>query len=240
VIAEHHTSDEIFITLADEWDGLLSPTRSTNFFMRADWQRIWWKYLHEGSLFVVTVRDDGGTLRGIGSWFIAGQDGERVIGVIGCEDVTDYLEIIAAPGFEEPVFDTLLDFLLSDAAPAWDSIELCNVPEDSPTKTLFPGLASARGLTVEEQVQDVCPVIDLPGSYEDYLSAIDKKQRHELRRKRRRTEGRRGRARSRIGDRRLPGLDGAQHTRQGHLSGNTRPPGILPRDGAIFVRSGDA
>ncbi len=188
MIAELHTSDEIFITLADEWDTLLSPTRSTSFFMRTDWQRIWWKYLREGNLFVVSVRDNGGTLRGIGSWFITEQDGKRVIGVIGCADVTDYLEIIAAPGFEEPVFDTLLDFLLSEDAPTWNSIELCNVPENSPTKTLFPGLASARGLTVNEQVLDVCPVIDLPGSYEDYLAAIDKKQRHELRRKRRRTE----------------------------------------------------
>jgi len=188
VIAEHHTSDEIFTTLAGEWNDLLSPTRSTSFFMRTDWQRIWWKYLHEGDLSVVTVRDDGGTLRGVGSWFIAERDGQRVINIVGSEDVTDYLEIVAAPGDEVPVFDTLLDFLLSGDAPAWDSIELCNVPEDSPTRTLFPDLAGARGLIVAEEVQEVCPVIDLPGSFEDYLGTIDKKQRHELRRKRRRAE----------------------------------------------------
>jgi CelD/BcsL family acetyltransferase involved in cellulose biosynthesis len=37
--------------------------------------------------------------------------------------------------------------------------------------------------------QEVCPVIDLPNDWEAYLSALDKKNRHELRRKIRRAEG---------------------------------------------------
>ena len=45
-------------------------------------------------------------------------------------------------------------------------------------------------------------VIELPGSFDDYLAGIGKKQRHELRRKRRRYEENRHRDRS---------LDAARH-----------------------------
>jgi len=37
-------------------------------------------------------------------------------------------------------------------------------------------------------VDDVCPVITLPGSWDEYLAALDKKQRHEIRRKLRRAD----------------------------------------------------
>jgi CelD/BcsL family acetyltransferase involved in cellulose biosynthesis len=37
-------------------------------------------------------------------------------------------------------------------------------------------------------VQEVCPLIDLPATWEDYLALLDKKERHELRRKMRRAE----------------------------------------------------
>nr|NIO67997.1 GNAT family N-acetyltransferase [Anaerolineae bacterium] len=37
-------------------------------------------------------------------------------------------------------------------------------------------------------VEDVCPVIDLPATWDAYLASLDKKQRHEIRRKMRRIE----------------------------------------------------
>ncbi len=187
--ASLHTSPDIFERLSPEWDGLLDPARSELFFLRNDWQQIWWRHLQWGDLAILAVYDDEGNLRGIAPWFIADDMGvERVVRTVGCTDVSDYMDIIAMPGFETPVIETLLDFMLSDEAPAWDRFSLCNIPASSPTCELFPRLANARGLTAQAVVQDVCPVIDLPGSYDEYLDGLDKKQRHELRRKRRRAE----------------------------------------------------
>jgi len=45
-----------------------------------------------------------------------------------------------------------------------------------------------QGFAVEIEMQEVCPVIYLPDSYEGYLEQLDKKQRHELRRKVRKAE----------------------------------------------------
>ncbi len=182
-----YSTPDVFETLAGEWDRILNPARSDNFFLRCDWQRIWWEHLGRGQLCVITIRE-GGRLRGIGPWFITEMGDEHVVRTVGCTDVTDYLDIVTEPGYEEPVTEALLDFMISSDAPQWDRISLCNIPESSPTCELFARLAQARGLDVEVALQDVCPVVDLPGTYDEYLDSLDKKQRHELRRKRRRAE----------------------------------------------------
>jgi CelD/BcsL family acetyltransferase involved in cellulose biosynthesis len=188
VKAELHTTVAVFDTLSNEWDSLLSHARTTDFFMALAWQRIWWKHLGRGTLSVVAVRDDGGSLLGLGPWFVEEQNGQRIVRTIGCKDVTDYLSVMAREGQEEVVFQTLLDFMCSPDAPQWDSFNLCNVPQENPTLTVLPTVAKASGLSTSIEDEDVCPVIYLPDSYEAYLESLDKKQRHELRRKRRRAE----------------------------------------------------
>lgn len=183
-----YTTPDVFNLLSDEWDVVLASNRSDNFFMRLSWQRTWWKHLGQGSLAVMTARDDSQMLQGIAPWFVTEEQGQHVLHVVGCVDVSDYIDLIMAPGCEEAVFRTLLDFLLSDKAPQWDRIHICNVPESSSTLSLLPQLVTERGLLSETAHEDVCPIITLTGSYEDYLNSLDKKQRHELRRKRRRAD----------------------------------------------------
>lgn len=187
--AELYTTPAVFNTLADEWDTVLDPARSNLFFMRHDWQHLWWKHLGRGALSVVTIRDDANTLKSIAPWFIVEENGRRSLHVVGCMDVSDYIDLLLAPGYEDQALSELLNFTLSDNMPIWDEMHLCNIPESSPLMTLLPPLASQRDLVIETSVEDVCPIIMLPDTYESYLEQLDKKQRHELRRKRRRAEG---------------------------------------------------
>jgi len=188
VKAELYTTEAVFDVLKDEWDSLLSPEQSTDFFMTLGWQSTWWKHLGRGTLAVVAVRDDNDVLQGIGPWFVEEVDDLRTVRTIGCKDVSDYLSCIAHTDCQGEVFKTLLDFMLSSDAPQWNSFSLCNVPQNSPTLSLLPQIAQKCGLTVDIQDEDVCPVVHLPDSYEKYLESLDKKQRHELRRKHRRAE----------------------------------------------------
>lgn len=185
---DFYTTPAIFDVLANEWDAVLDPDRSDNFFMRHSWQRVWWKHLGQGTLLVMTVRDEDQALRGIAPWFIIEEKSQSIMHIVGCVEVSDYIDLILAPRHEERVLITLLDSLLSDAAPPWDIIRICNIPDSSPTLALLPQLAAGRGLKSEVVREDVCPIITLTGSYEDYLGSLEKKQRHELRRKRRRAE----------------------------------------------------
>jgi CelD/BcsL family acetyltransferase involved in cellulose biosynthesis len=107
--------------------------------------------------------------------------------LVGCRDVSDYLDLIVEQGQEDAVYTALLDYLESEA-PAWDLLDLCNVPQDSLTSTQLCELAEARGYQTLVEVEDVCPIIDLPATWDDYLMMLDKKQRHEIRRKLRKSK----------------------------------------------------
>ncbi|MBI2941470.1 MAG: GNAT family N-acetyltransferase [Chloroflexi bacterium] len=127
---------------------------------------------------------DGSDLVGI-----APLDGAETIGFAGGVEIADYLDIVAAPGYEAAVWAAVLDHLEAlDWDTIWDTIELHNVPEWSPTRSILPSLAQARGLVVEQEVEDVAPWLKLPGDWDAYLGQLSKKDRHELRRKMRRLE----------------------------------------------------
>jgi CelD/BcsL family acetyltransferase involved in cellulose biosynthesis len=97
--------------------------------------------------------------------------------------VSDYLDLIVEVGQEEAVYGALLDYLGSHEAPAWDAVDLCNIPDKSSTHELLRRMADERGYGTLVEVEDVAPIIPLPGTWDDYLMSLDKKQRHEIRRK---------------------------------------------------------
>jgi len=66
--------------------------------------------------------------------------------------------------------------------------ELHAVPAASPTVTALPQLAAACGLAVSATVEERCPVLALPTSWDSYLASLSGKHRHELLRKMRRLE----------------------------------------------------
>ncbi len=190
-VSPHH-DPAVFDALTDEWLALLRRCPTDTVFLTPVYKRVWWRHLGEGELLLLAVRD-GDELVGIAPLFITGQAGsKRVLHTIGCVEVSDYLDLILAAGHEEAVIDAILDFLQGPTAPAWDRMDLCNIHRDSPTLRLLPALARARGWKVETEVQEVCPVVELPESWEAYLTALKGKDRHELRRKMRRAEAMEG------------------------------------------------
>ncbi|MCC6905736.1 MAG: GNAT family N-acetyltransferase [Anaerolineae bacterium] len=186
-----HATPEAFTELAPEWNRLLDPARSDTLFLTLDWQRVWWKHLGRGDLMIFSLREDDGTLRGIAPLFLEEDNGERLLRLVGSHEVVDYLDMLIAPGHEDAVCHALLDHLLAWSPAPWDCIDLQNIPEYSPTRAAIHRIVASRllPLTVTERRQEVCPIITLPGDYEHYLEELDKKQRHELRRKRRKAEG---------------------------------------------------
>lgn len=178
-----------FDLLRPHWNGLLESSPANTLFLTWEWQSTWWRCLGEGELYLLAWFDDQ-RLVGIAPLYLTtDDDGARRFALVGCIDVSDYLDVIAAPGCEDVVYRGLLDWLQGPAAPAWDIVSLCNLPQASATHRRLPELAAADGLTCVVAVDDVCPVIELPADYETYLQAVlSKKQRHEVRRKARRIE----------------------------------------------------
>ncbi len=168
-----------------EWNELLTRSDTDTIFLTWQWQQLWWDRLAgDAQLAVLTVREDG-DLVGLAPLYVhRSEEGLRTLRLVGGVDVSDYLDIIASRDKQQLVFSALWRFLSGEHGNRWDVLDLHNVPASSPSLTLLPDMArSTPGFRVSIEVEDVCPVISLPSTWEQYLSLLDRKQRHEVRRK---------------------------------------------------------
>lgn len=183
-----YTDESGFDALRDQWNDLLARSRSNTLFLTWQWQTTWWRCLGQGDLYLLAWFE-AGRLVGLAPLYLHDDDGQRRFDLVGCVDVSDYLDLIVEPGREEAIYGALLDWLASEACPPWDATGLCNLPGQSATHRRLPELAADRAWQAVTTLEDVCPLILLPGSFEEYLQTIlSKKQRHEVRRKLRRIE----------------------------------------------------
>ncbi len=182
---EAHTNAESFLALEREWNDLLNRSRTDTIFLTWQWQKTWWDFLgQKAELCTVTVRD-GEELVGLAPLYtLPSNNGPRRLCLIGGVEVSDYLDIIVASGREEIVYKALWEFLTEEHSYPWDIIDLHNLPAASLARTTMPTLAlQTEGVQTTMEPEDVCPIINLPSSWEEYLSLLNKKQRHEVRRK---------------------------------------------------------
>lgn len=182
-----YTNNTVFEQLKPVWNDLLKRSSSNLLFLSWEWQSIWWNAYNSGDLWVLSVSDDTGKVIAIAPWFVQNRDDGRVVRTIGCVDVTDYVDIIVEADKAAQVYPVLAEYLSRNTS-HFDWVNLCNIPEASPTYSQFPDALRKVGFDADLILQEVCPVIHLPDEWEAYLAMLDKKNRHELRRKVRRAE----------------------------------------------------
>src|SRR5690606_29385498 len=108
-----------FAALQAEWNALLQRSRFNTLFLTYEWQTTWWEYLGEGELWILAMRsNETDELVGIVPlYLIVNHDGpwagKPKFNVVGCIEVSDYLDIIAAQGWESAVYGALRDWLCS-------------------------------------------------------------------------------------------------------------------------------
>jgi CelD/BcsL family acetyltransferase involved in cellulose biosynthesis len=165
---------------ASAWDGLVAASRLRSPFLSWVWQSEWVRtFAADRRLEIRCVEDGAGNLISILPLY------ESVPGslqLIGGADVSDYLDLVSREGREEEAWMALLQSRTAEHV-EW---ELHAVPEISPTIAALPPLAAACGLTVSATVEERCPVLALPSSWDTYLARLSGKHRHELQRKMRR------------------------------------------------------
>ncbi len=167
---------------AAAWTSLHARTRLRSPFLTWTWQTEWVRSFAGGRPLEVWRVDDGRDAP-LALLPLYEVEPERWA-LVGGADISDYLDLLAPAGREEEAWSALLGARAASRA-VWD---LHAVPAASPTVTQAPGLAGAFDLAVRVGVEDRCPVLALPGSWEEYLEALPGKARHELRRKLRRLE----------------------------------------------------
>jgi CelD/BcsL family acetyltransferase involved in cellulose biosynthesis len=179
-------------TLQESWNGLLSRSAADCPFLRWEYQRAWWAHrgggeLPDAELRIGLWRKDGG-LRGIAPLLRTAVGDARILRLIGSREISDYLDVICAPDDLDAFCEDLLADLAGQDGAEWRELDLHNLRSGSRTAAAMTAAAERRGWTWTQQPLEICPSIRLAATWDAYLETLDKKQRHEVRRKLRRAE----------------------------------------------------
>jgi CelD/BcsL family acetyltransferase involved in cellulose biosynthesis len=187
------------------WNALVQQSIADTPFSRYEYLSEWWKTLGGGEwrvgvdgrppLLVLVSASENDQLIGIAPLFIAEYDGQQALMLVGSIEISDYLDLIVReqdlPRFLSGLFDFLDSFAVQVEGShpyVWTAVDWYNIPDSSPTLAALKAESEKRGWTHHEEIYHPTPRIPLNGSFEEYLSRLDKKQRHEIRRKLRRVE----------------------------------------------------
>jgi CelD/BcsL family acetyltransferase involved in cellulose biosynthesis len=183
-----HTSFETLEPLAPAWNELVAAGVTNAPFLRYEYLSTWWSTRGggewpEAELAVVTASEND-LLVGIAPLFLTGT---RLM-LLGSIEISDYLDLIVYPERHAAFVSALLEWLEKTYPQPWSQLDWANLPENSPTLATLKADSAQCGWTYAEEIYQPSPFIPLPGDFETYLNGIDKKQRHEIRRKMRRAE----------------------------------------------------
>ena len=176
----------------ESWNALVEQSIADTPFSRYEYLSQWWKtlgggeWLRQRAELVLVSATENEQLIGIAPLFVAEYEGQRALMLVGSIEISDYLDLIVREGDVSRFVSALLDFLISQQDKNWSAIDWYNLPDVSPTLAALKAEAETRGWIHHEEIYRPTPRIPLSGSFEDYLARIDKKQRHEIRRKMRR------------------------------------------------------
>jgi CelD/BcsL family acetyltransferase involved in cellulose biosynthesis len=179
--------------LAGQWNTLLSESSTNIPFLRYEYQSAWWQTRGggewpEAELAIITARQDG-RLVGIAPLFASPNlEGDPALLLLGSIEVSDYLDLLVRPRDLSAFVSGLLDFVDGSVLPDWRLLDWHNLLEGSPTLLALQAEAQKRGWAFSQERSYRAPSVSLPGDFDSYLAGIDKKQRHEIRRKIRRAE----------------------------------------------------
>jgi len=187
------TTFEAMDLLSVPWNALLEESASHVPFLRHEYLRTWWQTLGGGEWkladLLVVVAYESEKIVGIAPLFFShNRQGEPALLLGGSIEVSDYLDVIARQEDLPAFIEGLFNFLQSQDLPPWKVLDWYNILENSPTLPAMESAAARLGWTYSCDRLQHSPHILLPGNWEAYLAGIDKKQRHEIRRKMRRLE----------------------------------------------------
>ncbi|HSN95128.1 MAG TPA: GNAT family N-acetyltransferase [Anaerolineaceae bacterium] len=177
-------------SLFESWAALLPESIFPLPFLHPSYQETWWQSLgggewseQESKLAIITAHENG-QLLGIAPLFISRKPGsETALHFIGAVEVSDYLDFVVRKPDLEAFLEGLLTFITSHPDLKNLALDLENLVDSSPSLTALENLAQVQGWSFSKEILQPSPYISLPADFETYLAGLDKKQRHEIRRK---------------------------------------------------------
>ncbi len=181
---ERITTYERFVDTKKDWNTLLFCSGQNSPFLTHQWFDAWWKcFGQDGELEILFFWDDSGSLVGIAPLMVS----DAALRFMASHEVTDYCDFISCVDYRNEFYDNLLDYFQTNIS-KYSHVEFINIPESSPTLLSLRGLAARHEWEYEAHESEIVPILILPGSYDEFMQNLGRKNRHELRRKIRKLE----------------------------------------------------
>ncbi|MDQ4024715.1 MAG: GNAT family N-acetyltransferase [Actinomycetota bacterium] len=178
-----HTGVEAFGLPA--WPELFARDPDRHVFGTPEWNRVWWEeFAGDKELAVLEVRRDDATTA-ILPLYRKVEDGRKVLRFVGGIDLTDYLGPVCAPGDRRHAAGALVEWLRAGDV-EWDELDAHNMPVPLGFAEFLVERADTCDFRFALDQEETAAVLPLPGDWDAYLASLDSKERHELKRKRRR------------------------------------------------------
>ncbi|MFC2045105.1 GNAT family N-acetyltransferase [Chloroflexota bacterium] len=175
----HSITEETFSTLSSYWTDPKQNLNWSSVFILPAWLKAWWQEFGTAADLYLRAINQDGEIIGIAPLMLK----NNTAFIIGNTEVCDYLDFIITPGMEVDFFSILLDDLRKQGITCLD---LNSLRPDSTVFSHLTGVAKERDCDIVSQQSDVSSELELPSTWDEYLALLNKKQRHELRRKLRR------------------------------------------------------
>lgn len=167
------------------WRQLAARQPRDHVFSTPDWNRVWWDEFGAGKELLVVTFHRGDELVAIVPLYRKLDRGRAVLRFVGGIDLTDYVGPICAADDQEDVADSLLAWLASTDV-EWDEFDAHNLPVPFGFGEILVERCDRYGVPFGLDQEETAALLPLPADWDAYLGNLSGKDRHELRRKRRR------------------------------------------------------
>ena len=168
--------------IANEWEEVFNSFEGNRFFQSEIVKNIWKKNFGKDSKYKIFVVSNTNN-KMISPFKI----NDQKYTFIGSKDLFDYQDFIYSDHIDiDELLESLVIFLSNDLS--IKELELDSIPTSSPTIKKITEYLKKYNWDVEISLEDVSPRLVLPETFEEYLLSLNKKNRHEIRRKLRRLD----------------------------------------------------
>jgi peptidoglycan/xylan/chitin deacetylase (PgdA/CDA1 family)/CelD/BcsL family acetyltransferase involved in cellulose biosynthesis len=166
------------------WNRLVDASATGTTFLTWEWLSSWWAAYGGGApLEILLARDEAGVIRGIAPLCRQalrryGHTYDTLMFIGDGSSDSDYLDFIVERGAEEAVMTSFWRHLEPQLTRGL-VLRLNEVPDPSPTMSLFRSLAASRYLWTQESV--ACATLSLPPTWDEFLAALRPRFRTKVR-----------------------------------------------------------
>ena len=173
--------EESFDSIWRRWEQILPDCATDTVFITPWWQRTWWDNFGGDSTPHILSLSEGDDIVGIAPLMF--DNGSLTF--LGDRDLSDYFDFVVPQDRVDRFYPALWTHI---SELEWTTLDLPSIPQGSPTLEHLPRMAETVGLEVTVHEDETTPKAVLPGTWDEFLAGLRKKDRHELRRKLRRLD----------------------------------------------------